>query len=87
MKCVQTSCILIAQHSTLNISHLLPAAGMFDSTSVIILSIMTVAFLLPVALSFLPFPTFLTPHLQPWHTTRPADGQSASQVSAYDYFT
>jgi len=38
---------------------------MFDRTSVIILCMMTVAFLLPVALSFCPFPTFLTPQPAP----------------------
>ncbi|KAF5830114.1 hypothetical protein DUNSADRAFT_15005 [Dunaliella salina] len=56
---------------------------MFDSTSIIILFIMTIAFLLPVALSFLPFPTFLTPHMQPWHLRGAATPAPTNQVGMH----
>mmetsp|Transcript_6393 Transcript_6393/g.14215 ORF Transcript_6393/g.14215 Transcript_6393/m.14215 type:complete len:211 (+) Transcript_6393:177-809(+) len=55
-------------------------AHMFDRTSLVILSMMTVAFLIPCVLSYLPWPTFLQPHVRPYQPGiyDPAMGQSTA---------
>ncbi|PNH02606.1 hypothetical protein TSOC_011401 [Tetrabaena socialis] len=58
-------------------------AHMFDRTSVVLLVMMTVAFLIPCVLSYLPWPTFLQPARAapgPYDTYDPATGMSTAMA-------
>ncbi|KAL6765692.1 hypothetical protein V8C86DRAFT_2457006 [Haematococcus lacustris] len=66
-------------------------SAFFERTSIMVLGMMTVAYLLPIILSHLPFPTFLMPHpqtppyapgQQPQSTTGPTQASFATSEQA-----